>query len=109
GNQASNDYDCLSRAVPRDRSACLVAWARNVACSAVWQAADKSPTKAAQCHREVAEAVHALCLAQGATANGPDPGYVGYQLPADGELVAQASLLREIVGNPFIGKRSGGV
>lgn len=57
GNQASIDYDRLSRAVPCDRHACLVAWARNVASSAVWQAAEKNPAKAANCHREVAQAV----------------------------------------------------
>jgi hypothetical protein len=101
GNQKSVDYDRLSRAVPRDRSACLVAWARNIASSAVWQAADKNPAKAAKCHREVAQAVHSIRLAEGVSVNGPDPGYVGYQLPADGELVAQAALLREIVANPF--------
>jgi hypothetical protein len=102
GNQASIEYDRLSRAVPRDRRACLRAWARNVASSAVWQAADKNPAKAATCHREVAQAVHSLQLADGASASGPDPGYIGYELPADGELVAQAALLREDVGNPFI-------
>lgn len=102
GNQASNDYDRASRSVPRDRSVCLRAWARNVASSAVWQAADKNPAKAANCHREIAEAVHSIRLAEGATANGPDPGYKGYQLPVDGELEAQAVLLREIIGNPFL-------
>jgi hypothetical protein len=102
GNQASIDYDRLSRALPRDRRACLRAWARNVASSAVWQAADKNPAKAANCHRQVAEAVHSIQLAEGATANGPDPGYIGYQLRPDGEMVAQAALLREIVGNSFV-------
>jgi hypothetical protein len=103
GNRASIEYDRVSRTVPRDRRACLRAWARNVASSAVWQAADKSPAKAANCHREVAQAAHSLQLAEGATSHGPDLGYIGYQLPADGELVAQAALLREVVGNPFIG------
>jgi hypothetical protein len=102
GNRASIEYDRLSRAIPRDRRSCLIAWARNVVASAVWQAADKSPIRAANCYREVAQAVHSIQLAEGATANGPDPGYVGYQLPKDGELVAQADLLREVVGNPFI-------
>jgi len=101
GNQAGSEYDRLSRSVPRDRRACLAAWARNVASSAVWEAANKKPTKAANCHRSVAEAVHSIRLAEGATANGPDPGYIGYQLPSDGEMVAQARLLREVVGNPF--------
>src|SRR5262249_12918800 len=73
GNDASTDYDRLSRAVPRDRRACLMAWARNVASSAVWQAANKNPAKAANCHREVAQAVHSIRLAEGAPANGPDP------------------------------------
>jgi hypothetical protein len=41
-------------------------------------------------------------LGEGATANGPDPGYIGYKLPAGGELVTQAALLREIAGNPFV-------
>jgi hypothetical protein len=104
GNQVSIEHDRLSRAVARDRRACLIAWARNVASSAVWQAADKNPAKAANCHREVAEAVHALQLAKGATASGPDPGYIGYQLPPDGELITQAELLREVVRNPFIGE-----
>jgi hypothetical protein len=101
GNQASIDFEVLNRAPHRDRRAWLMAWARNVASSAVWQAAYKNPAKAANCHREVAQAVHSIRLAEGATASGPDPGYVGYHLPDDGELVAQAALLREIVGNPF--------
>ena len=102
GNQASIDFDRLSRASPRDRRACLVGWARLIASSAVWQAANKNPATAANCHREVAQAVHSLRLAEGALVSGPDPGYIGYQLPAGGELVAQAALLREIVGNPFV-------
>jgi hypothetical protein len=106
GNQASIEYDRVSRAVPRDRRACLIAWGRNVAASAVWQAADQNPVRAANCHRQAAQAVHSIQLAEGATADGPDPGSVGYQLPKDGELVAQAALLREVVGNPFIGKMS---
>jgi hypothetical protein len=107
GNQASNDYDRLSRATPRDRPACLIAWARLIASSAVWQAADKNPAKAANCHREVAEAVDSIRLS-GATilASGPDPGFSGYQLPVDGELLVQAALLREIVDNPFTQKPS---
>jgi hypothetical protein len=104
GNQASIEYDHVSRAVPRDRRACLIAWARNIASSAVWQAADMNPAKAANCHREVAQAVHSMRLAEGSPANGPDPGYIGYQLPPDGELAAQAAILREIVGNPFVDK-----
>ena len=71
-------------------------------CAAPGSAQEKNPAKAANCHREVAEAVHSIQLAEGATANGPDPGYIGYQLPPDGEVVAQAALLREVVGNPFI-------
>lgn len=101
GNKASNDNDRISRASPRDRRACLAAWARNIASSAVWEAADKNPARAANCHRSVAQAVHAVRLSEGASANGPDPGYIGYRLPYDGDLVAQAALLREIVGNPF--------
>ena len=106
GNQASIEYDRVSRAVPRDRRACLRAWARNVASSAVWQAAEKNPATAANCHREVAQVVHSLLLADGATASGPDPGYIGYQLPAEGELAAQAALLREVVGHPFVSRAS---
>jgi hypothetical protein len=102
GNQASIEYDRVSRAVPRDRRACLIAWARNVASSAVWQAADKNPAKAANCHREVAQAVHSMRLADGAPTNTPDPGFIGYQLPPNEELVAQATILRQILGNPFV-------
>jgi hypothetical protein len=109
GNKTSNDYDRISRASPRDRRACLAAWARNIAASAVWQAADKSATKAACCHREVAQAVDSIRLSEGASANGPDPGYIGYELPPDGELVVQATLLREIVRNPFALKPPVGV
>jgi len=101
GNEASNNVDRVSRAVPCDRSACLAAWARNVASSAVWQAADKNPAKAANCHREIAEAAHSVELANGAASAGPDPGFTGYKLPSGGELIAQAALLRQIVGNPF--------
>lgn len=101
GNKASNDYDQLTRASPRDRKACLIGWARLIASSAVWQAADKSPARAAHCHLQVAEAVDAIRLSEGASANGPDPGRVGYLLPAGGELITQAALLREIVGDPF--------
>src|SRR5262249_60185825 len=78
GNQASIEYDRVSRAVPRDRLACLRAWARNVASSAVWQAAEKNPATAANWHREVAQAGHSLLLAHGAAASGPDPGASGY-------------------------------
>lgn len=99
GNRASNEVTRVSRAVPCDRAACLAAWARNVASSAVWQAADKNPAKAANCHREVAEAVHSIELANGATSDGPDPGFIGYKLPSGGELIAQAALLRELIGN----------
>jgi hypothetical protein len=104
GNQASIEYDRVSRAAPRNRRACLIAWARNLASSAVWQAAEKNPAKAANCHREVAQAVHSIRLAEGDPANGPYPGYIGYQLPSDGELAAQATILREVVGNPFVEK-----
>jgi hypothetical protein len=101
GNKASNDYDGLSRATPHDRRKCLIAWARNIASSAVWEAADKNPVTAANCYRSAAQAAHALALSKGLAINGPDPGHIGYELPSDGEVVAQASMLREIVGNPF--------
>jgi hypothetical protein len=104
GNAASNEYDRLSRAVPRDRRACLLAWARNVASSAVWQAADKNPARAANCHRQVAEAVHSLRLAEGSPWDGPDPGHIGYRPPSDGDFVAQADVLRQVVGNPFVSR-----
>jgi hypothetical protein len=107
-NQASFDYDRLTRASPRDRRACLVGWARVIASSAVWQAADKLPTKAAYSCLQVAEAVHSIRLAEGASANGPDPGYIGYKLPSGGELPFQAALLRELVGNPFARKSEAG-
>jgi hypothetical protein len=101
GNRAGAEYDRLSRTSPRDRRACLSAWARNVAASAVWQAASKKPTTAANCYAEAAQAVDSVRRAQGLTAGGPDPGRVGYALPPGEELAAQAALLRDIVGNPF--------
>jgi hypothetical protein len=101
GNKVSDVYDRLTRALPRDRRACLVGWARNIASSAVWQAADKNPVKAANCHLEVAQAAHSVALSRGSSATGPDPGFIGYKLPQGGELAAQAVLLRNIIGNPF--------
>ena len=106
GNQASAEVDRSYRANPRDRRACLMAWARNIASSAVWQAADKNPVKAANCHLQIAQAVDSIRLADGGLTPGPDPGFSGYQLPTDGELIAQAALLREIVGNPFAQRAS---
>ena len=94
----------LTPASPGDRRACLVEWSRRIASSAVWQAADKLPTKAAYSCLQVAEAVHSIRLAEGASANGPDPGYIGYTLPPGGELPFQAALLRAMVGNPFANK-----
>src|SRR5262249_38903416 len=79
----------------------LLASARNLASSAVWQAADKSPVRAANCHIEAAQALDCVRLAEGGPGLGPDPGFTGYRPPPDGELVAQAALLREILGNPF--------
>ena len=101
GNQASNDYDKVSRTIPRDRRKCLIAWARNIASSAVWEVADKSPLRAANCYRSVAQSVHSIALSEDLAIEGPDPGYIGYELPSDGEVVIQANILREIVGNPF--------
>jgi hypothetical protein len=109
GSRASNEYHRISTASPDDRPARLLAWARNVAASAVWQAADKNPATAANCHAEAAQAAHSVLLAEGAVAGGPDPGFIGYQPPAGGELAAQAALLREVVGNPFGGRVSAGV
>jgi len=106
GNQANKEFYRLTRAIPRDRRVCLRSWARLVASSAVWQAADKNPAKAANCHCEVAQAVHSVRLADGATVSGPDPGFIGYELPAGGEMVAQAAILREVVGNPFVSNAS---
>jgi hypothetical protein len=108
GNKASDDYDRLTRAVPRDRRACLVGWARNIASSAVWQAADKNPVKAANCHLEVAQAAHSVALSRRASTIGPDPGFIGYKLPHGGELAAQAVLLRNIMANPFRSQSSSG-
>lgn len=104
GNQASNGYDQVSCETPRDRRKCLIAWARNIASSAVWEAADKNPLTAAKCYRSVAQAVHAIALSDGLAINGPDPGHIGYELLSDGEVVVQAGILREIVGNPFSSK-----
>jgi hypothetical protein len=101
GNRASSEYSRVSGASPREHRACLSAWARNVAASAVWQAADKRATTAANCHAEVAQAVDSIRRAQGLAAGGPDPGWEGYELPLGDELAAQAALLRDIVGNPF--------
>jgi hypothetical protein len=104
GNDASNNYDRLTRATPRDRQACLLAWARNIGSSAVWEAAERNPVRAASCHRSVAEAIHSVALAHGAEVVGPDPGHIGYLLPPNGELAAQADLLRSIVPDPFANK-----
>jgi len=104
GNQASIDFDRLTRSTPVDRRARLIGWAGLTASSAVWQAPDKRPTKAAYSCLQVAEAIHSIRLAEGASAEGPDPGRIGYQLPPGGELPIQADLLRTIVGNPFVSK-----
>ena len=101
GNRASSEVSRVGREAPGDRAARLLAWARCVASSAVWQAADKNPATAAKCHAEAAQAVHSVRLAEGGAVAGPDPGYIGYRPPAGGELAAQAALLREVVGNPF--------
>lgn len=105
GNEVSNNYDRVSRERPRDRSRCLIAWARNIASSAVWEAADNNAAKAASCYRSVAQAVHAIELSKGLPIHGADPGFVGYELPPDGEVVVQAAMLRQIVGNPFTTNR----
>ncbi len=101
GNRASSEVSQAYRDFPAGHPARLQAWARNVASSAVWQAADRRPTLAAFCHSEVAQAVAIVRQAQGLT--GAD------RLVNDGrgrfvspdELAAQAALLRDIVGNPF--------
>jgi hypothetical protein len=85
---------------PHDRRARLTAWARNVAFSAVYQAADRRPTMAANCYREAAQATDLVRRAQDLSSEGPDPGFEGYELPPD-ELGAQADLLRDVVGNRF--------
>ncbi len=100
-NRAGVEHDRLTRATPRDRRACLAAWARNVADSAVWQAAEKRATTAAYCHAEAAQAVDADCRSRSGEVSGPDPGFIGYELPPGEELAAQAAVLRDIAGNPF--------
>ena len=102
GNRASNDVSRVHDETPDDRPARLLAWARNIASSAVWVAADKSPARAATCHASAAQAIHSVRLAEGEPVIGPDPGFIGYRLPVGGELAAQAALLREVVGNPFV-------
>jgi hypothetical protein len=101
GNRISDEYDRISRKKPDNRRERLVAWARNIASSAVWEAADKNAAKAAKCFRSVAQAVHALCLSKLSPTPFPEPGYIGYELPADGEVIEQAAILRQIIGNPF--------
>ena len=64
--------------------------------------------RAAACHASAAQAVHSVRLAKGEVIIGPDPGFIGYRLPNGGELTAQAELLREIVGNPFVGAPAAG-
>jgi hypothetical protein len=101
GNRASSAVSEASRAFPAGHPAQHEAWARNVASSAVWRAADRIPTRAASCHGEVAQAVASLRQAQGLT--GTDrllPDGCGRFVSAN-ELAAQAALLRDIAGNPF--------
>jgi hypothetical protein len=99
GNRASAEVTRVWRESPRDPRACLTAWARNVASSAVWQAADKKPTTAANCHWEAAQAVEADRRSR--ILPTPPRETVYSDLTPGEELAAQGALLRDVVGNPF--------
>jgi hypothetical protein len=101
GNRASAEVSRVYRESPHDRRAQLKAHARNVASSAVWKAADRKPTTAANCHRVAALAIRNVRLVQKIPPGALSPGPDDYDVPLGDELAAQAALLRDVVGNFF--------
>jgi hypothetical protein len=100
GNRASIEQSRVDRESPSDYPARLLAWARNQASSAVWEAAAKNPGTAANAHRSAAQAVGAAGQAEELAVRA-GPGRPNWDAISAEELAAQAALLRDVFGNPF--------
>src|SRR5262245_1974819 len=105
GQQSRNEMASVSRDRPASEPLLLIAWAKHLATCAVWESTTKKPTSSANAYLSAARAVGSM---ERATTNeehlearsGIRPP-IDWYVVSEGDLAVQASLFRDIFGNPF--------